>query len=353
MRCIALVLLTMATSTAHADGVSNELSAGTSVATSTTPATRWVATRVGGVWDASDAWQVRVSFEVTRMLPSDDTGDQQHVINGGVSADYTHGDHWTFGMSFSGSPASNTFSSATVLAEGLPGDLGEADAQLAARTGSDSFGVTATYDTAGDSDHEQTWSFGVGVNRFAAVQGITSVIDPDGYVHTVEALRERCQMFECDMELVESLSPLLTRLNQFVLEASATHTEGQDTDLSLDAALYLYDSDPTAIGYFSLATIGRGNLGNGIGVAPLRYTLSPSVANRWGALAGTLRIVYAGYADAGGYDLGANLRMQYSFDLADERALAVFTKLGTTLGVDVDNNLTTSLSAGMGARYSW
>src|SRR5215813_6605731 len=90
----------------------------------------------------------------------------------------------------------------------------------------------------------------------------------------------------------------------------------RDTDLSLDAAYYLYDRDLMQSGYLALSTLADSTLGSATSAPLLREALSPSVAHRWGAVSATASLSYAGYADspesnAPLADLGASLRVQY------------------------------------------
>ncbi|MBL9038798.1 MAG: hypothetical protein JNG84_09810 [Archangium sp.] len=56
----------------------------------------------------------------------------------------------------------------------------------------------------------------------------------------------------------------------------------QRVDVGLDAAVYVYDSDPNDIGYFSVVALGRTlELGNGVPVAPFLFSAKPFAAYRF------------------------------------------------------------------------
>src|SRR5207248_11055706 len=150
-----------------------------------------------------------------------------------------------------------------------------------------------------------------------------------------------------------ALYPQWAQLAQFAFDGSVSDTIDRDTDLSLGGAYYVYGDDPRRLGYYTLATVGRGTLGTATGVAPLQFGVSPSVAHRWGAFAATAGLSYASYLEDQGYDLGASVRMQYRLDLDADRRLKLYGKLGGAWHVDESNDLATSASLALGAQFTW
>jgi hypothetical protein len=338
---------------AHADAVVEELSAGASLSASTTPSVSWIADRVAGVWEISPRWQVRVDLGATRAMAPTDEDEASTVFTTSASAEFAPDAHWTFSLLAGWSPASTTRSSATVLDDTLPGGWGEADAQLTARSAMMSVAASADYDTGGTSDHETSASITLGANHFQSIQAITSITDPDGEMLTLPEVGDHCDLHECSRALEAALRPKGMLLTQLAISAGVMHTIEGDGDLGLGATCYLYDKDPTQVGYFSLATLGRGNLGNGSGVAPLRYAVSPSIGNRWGSLSGTLGVTYGIYIQDLGYDLTTSLRVQYKLKLDGDKRLKLYGKLVGSWGADPDGNPTAALSTALGAQYSW
>lgn len=350
---IAALLASLAGARARADSVTEEVSAGGLLSASTTPALGWISNRIAGSWDASDDWQVRADIGATRALAqtSEDTASTVLSISAGVELAVS--DRWSVSLSGGGSPASTTRSSAIVLDDSLPGDLGEAIAEVAARSSLLSVSASVSYDTAGTSDSETSASLTAGASQYQSIQAITSLIDPDGQMLTPRQVGDHCAIYVCSDDLESSLSPHAATLLQLSLSASVTHTMEGDGDLGLTAAAYFYDRDPTQVGYFSLATLGRGNLGAGTGVAPLRYTVSPMIGNRWGRLSGTLSATYGIYIGDLGYDFATSARLQYKLKLGGASRLKLYAKLSGSIGADPDGNRTTSLSSALGAQYSW
>ena len=170
---------------------------------------------------------------------------------------------------------------------------------------------------------------------------------------TTRQVGDHCTTHQCSDELRASLSPKGTRLTQLAINAGVMHTMEGNGDLGLSASYYLYDKDPTQVGYFSLATLGRGNLGNGVSIAPRRYSFSPSIGNRWGALSGTLAVTYGVYIRELGYDLTTSAKVQYKLKLDGSTRLKLFSKLAGSWGADQDGNTTSAVSMALGAQYTW
>lgn len=349
---LILAIVVARSSNAHANTAAEEISAGTSLSASTTPSLSWIANRISGAWDATSRWQLRVALDATRVMAPE--GEESNTIfNASASADLAIDTHWAVSLTASGSPASTTYSSATILDDTLPGDEGEAVAQLAARSAVMSLAASLEYDTAGDSDHETSGSIMIGATHFRSIQAITSIIDPDGQMLTPGQVGDHCSLSPCSSELRSALSPKETQLTQLVVGASVLHTVEGTGDVGLSASYYLYSEDPTQLGYYALATLGRGNLGNGVSIAPLRYTLTPTIGDRWGPLSGTLAVTYGAYLRDERQDLTTSLRVQYKLKLEGGTRLKLYSKLAGSRGADQDGNTSMSMSLALGAQYSW
>jgi hypothetical protein len=275
------------------------------------------------------------------------------IFNISASAELALDSHWTVSLAAGGSPASTTHSSETILDDTLPGDQGEAIAELTARSSVMSFAASLEYDTAGTSDGETSASVMVGATNFQSIQTITSIIDPAGQMLTPEEVADRCTLQPCSSELVSALAPKGTQLTQLALGGSVLYTVEGTSDLGLSASDYLYHADPTQLGYCSLATLGRGNLGNGVSVAPLHYTVTPTISNRWGPLSSTLAVTSGIYVRDVSYELSPSLRVQYELKLDGDARLKLYSKLAGSRSADPDGNTATSMSLALGAQYSW
>jgi hypothetical protein len=349
---LILAIVVAHTPGARANTAAEEISTGASVSAATTPSLGWIANRLAGAWDATSRWQLRIALDATRVMAPE--GEESNTIfNTSATAEVAIDSHWTTSLTAGGSPASTTHSSATILDDTLPGDQGEAVAQLAARSSVMSIGAALEYDTAGSSDHETSGSISVGATHFQSIQAITSIIDPDGQMLTPREVSEHCASRSCSSELRSALSPKDTQLTQLVIGASVLHTFEGTGDLGLSASYYMYDADPTQLGYYSLATLGRGNLGNGVSIAPLRYTVTPTIGDRWGPLSGTLAVTYGLYVRDVSYEVTTSLRVQYKLKLDGAARLKLYSSLTGSRGADPDGNTITSMSLALGAKYSW
>ena len=338
---------------AQADTVVGEVSTGASLSASTTPSISWIANRIAGTWDVTSRWQLRADLGVTRATAPTSEEEGNTVFATSVSAELALDSHWSVSLVAGWSPASTTHSSATILDDSLPGGTGEAVAQLTARSAMMSLAASVEYDTSGTSDRETSGSITIGASHFQSIQAITSIIDPDGQMLTTRQVGDHCTIYQCSDALRASLSPKGAQLTQLSINAGVMHTMEGDGDLGLSASYYLYDKDPTQVGYFSLATLGRGNLGNGVSIAPRRYSFSPSIGNRWGALSGTLAVTYGVYIRNLGYDLTTSAKVQYKLKLDGRTRLKLFSKLAGSWGADPDGNTTSAVSMALGAQYTW
>ncbi len=338
MRWLLLALAvapSVAPQQAFADGAAEEIAVGG------TPEASWISDKIAGVWDANDDVQVRLDFAATRT--------SGNVLNTSLSVDYTIDRHWSMHASAGWSPESETYAT-----EGVDtgGDM-LADAYLRAASSSVSAGASVGYETGGDSDRETSASLSMNATYFQSQQELTSVRDVDGLMYGVQAMRTACATQYCDSQLQGALWPQWAQLGQFAIGGSVSETIDDDTDIGVDAAYYLYDRDPQKLGYFTLATIGRGTLGTATGVAPSQYTVTPSVSQRWGDVAATASLAYGSYLEDQGYELGANVRVQYKLKLDDKRRLKIYGKLGSSWHVDPANELGQSGSLAVGVQYSW
>ena len=342
---LVTTLVVCVPSVGSADAVADEVSAGTTLATTTSPASAWIANRISGTWDVDDSFTLSLDFNVTRSTTYSKTG--------ALSLSYTVNDHWSLSVAGSWIPASTSSSSTTLAMEELEDEVTLADAELSATSSAISLAASAGYDTAGDSNHETTASLTLGVEHMQSQQTFASIIDADGEPLTTDDVRAYCSTRMCDPEIEAALNPLWSQLSRFSINATVGRTEYRNTDLGLDATYYIYDKDPTVAGYFRLPGIGPSNLGNGIAIAPLRYAVSPTVTNRWGRLQGTFALAYGDYLAEQGYELGASLKVQCKVKLDDDTAVKLYSSLASSWGVDAVNDLTTSLSLSLGGKYTW
>lgn len=349
---ITAIVIAQATVT-HADGVANELSAGRTLSTPDAPATSWIGDRISGYWDVDPRLQLRLDVGVTRTYPAAGTDDPTTASTSSLSASYDVDDYWSLSLVAGWSPATTTSSVTTLLIEELEDDFIEADAQLTATSTMASLAISVGYATAGDSESETSVSLSLGVNHFQSQQAFSSIVDDTGEMLTTELVRDYCATTMCSPEIEAALFPLWTQISQLAIDASVVRTEYDDVDLALDASYFLYDKDPTLVGFRTHDGLRLSHLGNGAAVSPLRYSVSPSIANRWGKLMGTMGLAYGSYVKDLGSDLTASLKVQYTLAISDATRVRLHSRLASSWGIDASNELTTSLSMSLGGNYSW
>src|SRR4051812_17231409 len=143
MRCwLPIALAAAVPHAAHADGVSEELSAGAA------SGSRWVSNQLAGMWDVAPEWQLRLDLSATRAAGSA-TGS---TYIGSLSAVFSPDEHWS--LRFNGGWSPEVVSDVTVQApiDGLADDM-KPDAQLRATAAWFVLGVGLDYNTASSDMH--------------------------------------------------------------------------------------------------------------------------------------------------------------------------------------------------------
>ncbi len=156
---------------------------------------------------------------------------------------------------------------------------------------------------------------------------------------SVSRIRAFCNATKVSAEVrqCQALAPLLSSgtdtLHEFRLAAGGTVTVGGEIDVGLHGAFYLYNKDPSEFGYYSSLTSGRTDLhnlslGNGVPLAPYRFTLRPDVTRRVGPVSLTLWYQFALYASDLGTSQVFGARLQW--------AIGQWWKVWLTGNVQVD-----------------
>lgn len=359
-RWIVLALMAAAAS-ARADGALDELSAGASQQTPTNPRASWVADKLGGIWDASELWQVRLDVTGTRESGAKPAAGSTFGASGGTiflvnaSTEYDPDDHWSYKLAAGFSPRSSSSTSTSVQAQGLGGNTTAADARLKSTTQTVSGAAWVGYDTAGGGDFETSGLVTATVNVFDTQQQITAVQDKTGKVLNLQQIKDFCATHPCSSQLQASLTGQSAQLAQFVLDASVSEQLHGHTDVGLEAAYYLYNTDPTQVGYFSVTSVGRtSTFGGGVGIAPLLVTAMPSAIYRWGTgWTALVSFTYGKYVSDQGYNLTAAFRLQYKWKLEGSRRLKLYAKLVGARDADQTNNISKSGILAFGAQFTW
>jgi hypothetical protein len=329
MRWILPLLLCSRIASAHS--VADELSAGGTQPTAANPAAYFVSNRLTGAFTIKSL-TLRPGFQYTHTFsvpaPSGanfGTSDANiYFVSLGLDAEI--GQHAELGFEVNGSPPAHSVTDTKVdyTTVGKTPTQVQADAQLDTRVGSAGGLAWASYDTARDDRIrrvEGTFELGLAPTEYFLVDQITAVwgAKQGMAVPTAEVLAA-CTKVRCAPGLIAALQNSDDRLFQARIWAAATATICGHTDVTLDGAYYAYDRDPTQVGFLSLAERGRATateaaIGNGLPIAPLRYTLRGGVTTRFADMSISASFSFGQYvSDADySYDLTMGLRVQYRF----------------------------------------
>ena len=119
-------------------------------------------------------------------------------------------------------------------------------------------------------------------------QRVDAVVDGQGRPVSRQTLVAICRAIP-NTRACQALGPYLAggqeTLNQLVANVALLHSLGPTTDVGLWASVYVYDKDPiTAVPFTARAsTSGFGSLDSGFPLAPLRWAISPSFQQQFGA----------------------------------------------------------------------
>jgi hypothetical protein len=360
MRRTILLALLLARSPARADGAFDEVSAGSVQQTATSPRSAWSADKLGAMWDPSDAFQLRLDVTGTHAFganpsstaPFGDSGG--NVLLANVAGEYQPDDHWSFRLGAGGSPTATTSTSTTVpFATMTSAGTVDVDAKLGSTGWSAAGTGSVGYDTAGGGELELATVATATVNYFDTREDVSEVQRRDGQTLTTMQLADYCKTHTCSPQLESVLAAQTSKLVQTVLDGNVTAQVFRTTDITLDFAYYVYDHDPTQVGYFALASAGRSSSGGGPQIAPLWFTVAPALVHRFGQLAVIGTFSYGKYVDNEGYDMTSNLKVQYRFKLGPEKRIKVWGKLVGSRDIDQTGAQILSGWAATGVQYSW
>lgn len=341
---------------AVADGVADELSVGSSQPTPSNPRPAWVSDRIAGIWDASDDWQVRADVTATHPLSTTgaaSSGDPGDVLLATASVEYDP-DHWVMKAVVGGSPSSAATSATTVRVLDMRGQPVDASAQLKMKSSSLMGAAWLGYETGSDGDWETLATLTATVTELDTLQQVTSVTGRDGRMLGLTQLHDYCAGHPCTKELLAAMKASPAQLGQLVVDQNVTEQIHRNTDVSLDLQYYFYDKDPTQVGYFSVASAGRtSTYGGGVPIAPLQYTVMPSVSHRFGDLTALASVSYGHYVADEGYNTSTTLRVQYKLKLDRDKRVKLYGKLTGARDVDQMGNASKSGSMALGMQYSW
>jgi hypothetical protein len=251
------------------------------------PRTGAVGLGVTGAWDLSPSWAVFGLATYTRDLATrteTTASSGSNIFRFSLGVQWLPHPQWMLMLAANGSPPSAQVNATTrVVQEPLTGEPRLVDVVIDSRSSNLGGQLLVAWMSDGDGPVQSTLDFGGAATRFDIVQRLRLPDTPGA-----QLLRANCERRASEFcQLIEGAS---TPLWQARLSAGYTATLREKTDLGLDASVFLYDRDPAEVGYFSVVNVGRDELGAGVPVSPLRFTVRPAVTHRFEKF--TLRASY-------------------------------------------------------------
>jgi len=161
----------------------------------------------------------------------------------------------------------------------------------------------------------------VGWTLLTTQQRVDAVVDWKGTPVSRLTVAAFCMRFPRDVRC-RSIAPYLRggedSLNQLILSLALLQPLGASTDLGLSGSYYGYDQDPTAAVFFTArASAGAGDsLGGGFPLAPVRWSISPNLSQRFGSWTLAPWYQFLEYASSLGQAHVAGLRISWRIDRA-------------------------------------
>jgi hypothetical protein len=292
---------------------------------------------VAGSIEPSEQWSIDLSAGYRYEGPTAASGSSAFGQSGGnvfalsAGPTWTPNDHWTADLSGSYSPQSTTLADTTLTLQTGRQSV-DADAQLKSVTRTWGLAVSGDYDTAGDSAFEHSGHLSFGVTGTTTQQSINA-LDAKGRMIDLTSLESAyCTGSKAQSQTCKHVAALTrdeaTTIHQFELGGAYALTLYEKTEVRLEGSYFLYDQDPTQVGYYSLATAGRAatpaegrgstrgggelDFGGGMPLAPLLFSTTLGASHTFGddhPLRVALNFGYGSYVANEGLDLSLALKV--------------------------------------------
>jgi len=318
-------------------------------ATATNPRSGNVADQLNASFDLADDWTINFGAGLTAegktaSLTRGSFGSSgSAVLSLSTGVDWQVNDSWGVGLSLDFAPSSTQFAGTQVLVDAAGT---QADALLRSKSAQTEASAELTYETAGESNLEWSFAGGVTTTHLSTDQSITRVRTASGAAATPQQIRDYCNTHKCPRALLAALAAQAVTLDSQRFSASATAIVWTDTDLTLSGDYYYYDQDPAQVGYYSVARVGQ--IGNGLNIAPVQYSLRPEVTHRIGGFSFKLWVQGGEYVSGAGQSTAsAGLKLQFKLS----KAFKLWATASGERDLDEQGNVTKSTSFSIGAGW--
>jgi hypothetical protein len=336
--------------------ISEELGLSTSPSAGSQPRAGAVTNALSGSVELSDAWALRLGVNLSLTTPSrsDIAPELKPSSSTSISLlpaiDWDPNEHISMELGFSLSPRSTiqADSSVSLTILGVPRDFAALISSVSSSYGA-SFWLG--YDTAGDSDFETGAAVSLGAMHYATKQKIEKIVSRTGNVLSDATVLEYCRTLRCSQQRKALLGPHPDSLDQLSLGGSLAETFWKDTDLALAFTYYLYDEDPTQVGYFNLTTAGASGVsfGTGLPLAPPQWMLRPDLVHRFGSFQLGLWYRHTQYVTGEGAGDLVGVKAQYKFS----KAFRLWASVSFERDRDAEGTLIPTNAAAAGVKVRW
>jgi hypothetical protein len=357
--------------TIYAASLSVSAGGGSTQTSPNSPVGKYEDATLSGLFDISPTLDLNLSITDThdnRVPPTPGTKfgtSASDIWNLSAGLGWSSGDHASFGIAASLSPKSNSSFDTPVLVGSLTDD-----ARLGARSGTYGFSFAADYDTAGESDFESAPSLNIAYTHISTDQALEDLISGKRDENLAK-IRVACQGSKSPS--CTHLRPLLAArsadLDQLAVSGSYSATLFRNTTVLLSGTYYNYfGEDPTTIGLFSVALLGRTtpkvktpsakahkggavaetfDFGGGIPLAPLTWDSQIGLSQKLGDFTIGVVAEYGNYFNGSGHTESIAGKLSYAFS---EHWKASAT-LGSSRDVDSAGVVTPGSSYTLSLRY--
>ncbi|GAC1336397.1 MAG: hypothetical protein NVSMB23_01120 [Myxococcales bacterium] len=350
--------LCLAAPAVRASSLTDEVSLGTTSTSPQNPRVGNFTNNLNATFDLSErvtflaglALTVEGATAPARGSPFASSPNAVAALSGGLGFDPS--DHVSLGIGLDISPPSTQVSASQIVyRDNATGGQVVANDELRTTSSNSALDVSASYDSAGESDLEWGLNLGVTGSHYRSDQRITRLQTERGAVVTTQQVLSNCQASgRCSRALLTALRQQPASLDSLKVSVGGQLTVYRDTDLSFSADYYGYDQDPTTAGYFSIGAAGRTTIsgGSGIPIAPLHFVLRPEIAHRWGDFSARVWATAGHYVDQAGQSTrGLGTRIQYKFT----KAFRMWASVGGQRDTDETGHRNDSANVALGAGY--
>jgi hypothetical protein len=322
-----LLLLLLGAGPVRAHSVSNEVALGLSEDSPASPHGPHVADQLTFRFDLSDAWSLKLggtyTYDTATQPPEGaafaTSSAQVMTVVGGLEVDVSP--RVNVYVEAAGSPrASQTFDG-VVTFQGDNGTKVPYDVLLYNATSSIGVLGGVTWQVGGTQFLDTVlggtiFDLSVGWTLLTTQQRVDGIV-VDGTPATRGELLVKCALFP---KRCRALRPYLKggedSLNQLSVSLAVLQPIGTSTDLGLSGSYYGYDQDPAVAVFFTArANAAAGDsLGAGFPLAPVRWSISPNLAQRFGSWTLAPWYQYLSYASSIGQAHVAGMRVSWRID---------------------------------------